>query len=167
MFPSHRPSDTVFKITFWLGYFNSCLNPIIYTCFSQEFKKAFQNVLKGCCFCRGTTATSLSRISSHPASRSCPITSSAPRFTHTGANQVSKRILKACCFSARSKTTSTEMRHVFVDMKGMTGGQAVWDMTSVTIMRNWIIYTAGQSPLARFIIIYQIPKHCLYWDIHF
>ncbi|TTC59068.1 Alpha-1A adrenergic receptor [Bagarius yarrelli] len=55
--PSHRPSDTVFKITFWLGYFNSCLNPIIYTCFSQEFNKAFQNVLRGRCFHRATTTT--------------------------------------------------------------------------------------------------------------
>ncbi|MBN3276111.1 ADA1A protein, partial [Polyodon spathula] len=45
IFPAYRPSDTVFKITFWLGYFNSCINPIIYPCSSQEFKKAFQNVL--------------------------------------------------------------------------------------------------------------------------
>lgn len=52
IFPSHRPPDTVFKITFWLGYFNSCLNPIIYPCFSQEFKKAFQNVLHGRCLSR-------------------------------------------------------------------------------------------------------------------
>lgn len=52
IFPSHRPSETVFKITFWLGYFNSCLNPIIYPCFSQEFKKAFQNVLHGRCLRR-------------------------------------------------------------------------------------------------------------------
>ncbi|XP_051539171.1 alpha-1A adrenergic receptor-like [Myxocyprinus asiaticus] len=50
--PSHRPSDTVFKITFWLVYFNSCLNPIIYSCFRQEFKKFFQNVLRGHCLCR-------------------------------------------------------------------------------------------------------------------
>ncbi|XP_056109234.1 alpha-1A adrenergic receptor [Rhinichthys klamathensis goyatoka] len=52
IFPSHRPPDTVFKITFWLGYFNSCLNPIIYPCFSQEFNKAFQNVLRGRCLSR-------------------------------------------------------------------------------------------------------------------
>ncbi|XP_055064738.2 alpha-1A adrenergic receptor [Misgurnus anguillicaudatus] len=52
IFPSHRPSETVFKITFWLGYFNSCLNPVIYPCFSQEFKKAFQNVLHGRCLRR-------------------------------------------------------------------------------------------------------------------
>uniref|UniRef100_A0A673C3V8 Alpha-1A adrenergic receptor n=1 Tax=Sphaeramia orbicularis TaxID=375764 RepID=A0A673C3V8_9TELE len=45
MFPAYRPSDTVFKITFWLGYFNSCINPIIYPCSNQEFKKAFQRLL--------------------------------------------------------------------------------------------------------------------------
>lgn len=49
IFPSHKPSDTVFKVFFWLGYVNSCINPMIYPCFSQEFKKAFQNVL--CCRC--------------------------------------------------------------------------------------------------------------------
>uniref|UniRef100_A0A673C4T0 Alpha-1A adrenergic receptor n=1 Tax=Sphaeramia orbicularis TaxID=375764 RepID=A0A673C4T0_9TELE len=41
----YLPSDTVFKITFWLGYFNSCINPIIYPCSNQEFKKAFQRLL--------------------------------------------------------------------------------------------------------------------------
>ncbi|KAM9393008.1 alpha-1A adrenergic receptor [Pholidichthys leucotaenia] len=45
MFPAYRPSDTIFKITFWLGYFNSCINPIIYPCSNQEFKKAFQSLL--------------------------------------------------------------------------------------------------------------------------
>ncbi|KAM8866734.1 alpha-1A adrenergic receptor isoform 1-T2 [Synchiropus picturatus] len=45
MFPEYRPSDTVFKIAFWLGYFNSCINPIIYPCSNQEFKKAFQSLL--------------------------------------------------------------------------------------------------------------------------
>ncbi|MED6256342.1 Alpha-1A adrenergic receptor [Ataeniobius toweri] len=45
IFPAYRPSDTVFKFTFWLGYFNSCINPIIYPCSNQEFKKAFQSLL--------------------------------------------------------------------------------------------------------------------------
>ncbi len=45
IFPAYRPSDTVFKITFWLGYFNSCINPLIYPCSNQEFKKAFQSLL--------------------------------------------------------------------------------------------------------------------------
>uniref|UniRef100_A0A1A8V272 Adrenoceptor alpha 1A n=1 Tax=Nothobranchius furzeri TaxID=105023 RepID=A0A1A8V272_NOTFU len=46
------PSDTVFKITFWLGYFNSCINPIIYPCSNQEFKKAFQSLLRVHCLRR-------------------------------------------------------------------------------------------------------------------
>ncbi|XP_023654428.1 alpha-1A adrenergic receptor-like [Paramormyrops kingsleyae] len=45
IFPSYRPSDTVFKVTFWLGYFNSCINPVIYPCSSKEFQRAFRNVL--------------------------------------------------------------------------------------------------------------------------
>ncbi|XP_078284890.1 alpha-1A adrenergic receptor-like [Rhinoraja longicauda] len=46
-FPAYKPPEMVFKITFWLGYFNSCINPIIYHSSHQEFKKAFQNILKG------------------------------------------------------------------------------------------------------------------------
>uniref|UniRef100_A0A1A8G5W4 Alpha-1A adrenergic receptor n=1 Tax=Nothobranchius korthausae TaxID=1143690 RepID=A0A1A8G5W4_9TELE len=52
IFPAYRPSDTVFKITFWLGYFNSCINPIIYPCSNQEFKKAFQSLLRVHCLRR-------------------------------------------------------------------------------------------------------------------
>ncbi|CAI5795730.1 alpha-1A adrenergic receptor [Podarcis lilfordi] len=48
-FPESKPSETIFKIAFWLGYLNSCINPIIYPCSSQEFKKAFQNVLRAQC----------------------------------------------------------------------------------------------------------------------
>uniref|UniRef100_A0A673C991 Alpha-1A adrenergic receptor n=1 Tax=Sphaeramia orbicularis TaxID=375764 RepID=A0A673C991_9TELE len=57
-FPSCKPSETVFKITFWLGYLNSCINPIIYPCFSQEFKKAFLNVLRVRCL-RTASQTSI------------------------------------------------------------------------------------------------------------
>ncbi|XP_051924711.1 adrenoceptor alpha 1Aa [Hippocampus zosterae] len=49
IFPAYRPPDTVFKITFWLGYFNSCINPIIYPCSNQEFKKAFQSLMGAHC----------------------------------------------------------------------------------------------------------------------
>ena len=31
----------------WLGYFNSTLNPMIYTVFSPEFRQAFQRILCG------------------------------------------------------------------------------------------------------------------------
>ncbi|XP_061439441.1 alpha-1D adrenergic receptor [Rhineura floridana] len=49
-FPSLKPSGMPFKIIFWLGYFNSCVNPIIYPCSSKEFKRAFTRLLK--CQCR-------------------------------------------------------------------------------------------------------------------
>ncbi|XP_077402799.1 alpha-1A adrenergic receptor-like [Vanacampus margaritifer] len=41
----HLPK-TFFKVIFWLGYFNSCLNPIIYPCYSREFKQAFIRILR-------------------------------------------------------------------------------------------------------------------------
>lgn len=31
---------------FWLGYFNSCLNPIIYAYFNRDFRSAFRKLLK-------------------------------------------------------------------------------------------------------------------------
>lgn len=44
-----RPPDVLFKVIFWLGYFNSCLNPIIYPCYNREFKLAFIRILKCQC----------------------------------------------------------------------------------------------------------------------
>ncbi|MBN3316331.1 ADA1D protein, partial [Atractosteus spatula] len=48
-FPALKPSKVVFKVIFWLGYFNSCVNPIIYPCSSKEFKRAFIRLLKCQC----------------------------------------------------------------------------------------------------------------------
>ncbi|MBN3278363.1 ADA1D protein, partial [Polyodon spathula] len=48
-FPALKPSEIVFKVIFWLGYFNSCVNPIIYPCSSKEFKRAFIRLLKCQC----------------------------------------------------------------------------------------------------------------------
>ncbi|XP_045189650.2 dopamine receptor 1-like [Mercenaria mercenaria] len=45
----------LFQILTWLGYFNSCLNPIIYSIFNSEFRNAFKKILfpKNCrCFNR-------------------------------------------------------------------------------------------------------------------
>ena len=42
--PDWRPSINVFLITTWLGYINSILNPIIYTIFNMEFRKAFKKI---------------------------------------------------------------------------------------------------------------------------
>ncbi|XP_054712971.1 alpha-2Db adrenergic receptor-like [Uloborus diversus] len=36
---------TGFAIAFWLGYCNSALNPIIYTIFNRDFRKAFKKIL--------------------------------------------------------------------------------------------------------------------------
>ncbi|XP_074550820.1 alpha-1A adrenergic receptor [Halichoeres trimaculatus] len=48
-FPALKPSETVFKVIFWLGYFNSCINPMIYPCSSKEFQRAFTRLLKCQC----------------------------------------------------------------------------------------------------------------------
>nr|XP_006010360.1 PREDICTED: alpha-1A adrenergic receptor-like [Latimeria chalumnae] len=47
LFPKCKLPESLFKVIFWLGYFNSCINPIIYPCFNQEFKRAFKQILKG------------------------------------------------------------------------------------------------------------------------
>lgn len=47
-----RPGMMVNLITSWLGYINSCVNPIIYTIFNMEFRRAFKKILStsfGCC----------------------------------------------------------------------------------------------------------------------
>ncbi|NWW74222.1 ADA1B protein, partial [Climacteris rufus] len=49
LFSALKPPETLFKVIFWLGYFNSCLNPIIYPCSSKEFKRAFIQILKCRC----------------------------------------------------------------------------------------------------------------------
>uniref|UniRef100_A0A8C4J7S9 Alpha-2B adrenergic receptor n=1 Tax=Dromaius novaehollandiae TaxID=8790 RepID=A0A8C4J7S9_DRONO len=35
----------VFQFFFWIGYCNSSLNPVIYTIFNQDFRKAFRRIL--------------------------------------------------------------------------------------------------------------------------
>ncbi|GFR60887.1 alpha-2B adrenergic receptor [Elysia marginata] len=37
----------VFSVFFWIGYCNSALNPIIYTVFNRDFRRAFQKILCG------------------------------------------------------------------------------------------------------------------------
>nr|XP_042899806.1 dopamine D2-like receptor [Parasteatoda tepidariorum] len=47
-----RPGVTAFLLTTWLGYINSCVNPVIYTIFNIEFRKAFKKLLQDmwtCC----------------------------------------------------------------------------------------------------------------------
>ncbi|VEN62729.1 unnamed protein product, partial [Callosobruchus maculatus] len=33
-------------VVFWIGYFNSTLNPIIYAYFNRDFREAFKNTLQ-------------------------------------------------------------------------------------------------------------------------
>ncbi|XP_076350413.1 dopamine D2-like receptor [Tachypleus tridentatus] len=40
-----RPGVTVFLLTTWLGYINSCVNPVIYTIYNTEFRKSFKKIL--------------------------------------------------------------------------------------------------------------------------
>ena len=47
--------EILVKILFWVGYFNSALNPIIYAFFNREFRYAFKKLLR-CdrCNCKRT-----------------------------------------------------------------------------------------------------------------
>ncbi|XP_065212879.1 dopamine D2-like receptor isoform X2 [Planococcus citri] len=40
-----NPGVTAFILTTWLGYMNSFVNPIIYTIFNPEFRKAFKKIM--------------------------------------------------------------------------------------------------------------------------
>ena len=42
-----KPPEMLFAVFFWLGYCNSALNPIIYTIFNRDFRRAFQKILCG------------------------------------------------------------------------------------------------------------------------
>lgn len=42
---SCKMTEAVFAVAFWLGYCNSAVNPIIYTIFNRDFRKAFRKIL--------------------------------------------------------------------------------------------------------------------------
>ncbi|XP_044742715.1 octopamine receptor beta-2R-like [Chrysoperla carnea] len=42
--------DFIVIAVFWIGYFNSTLNPLIYAYFNRDFREAFKNTLQ-CAFC--------------------------------------------------------------------------------------------------------------------
>lgn len=46
----HCP-DIIVTILFWIGYFNSMLNPIIYAYFNRDFREAFRRTLICLCCC--------------------------------------------------------------------------------------------------------------------
>lgn len=43
--------DIVVTVLFWIGYFNSTLNPLIYAYFNRDFREAFRGTLE-CVFCK-------------------------------------------------------------------------------------------------------------------
>lgn len=101
IFPSCKPSETIFKITFWLGYLNSCINPIIYPCFSREFKKAFHNVLRGRCLRTGALAA---KPQGHIPTHSSP---GPPSNTSVLSAKNQVRVSSAGCCGALSTSSSS------------------------------------------------------------
>ncbi|XP_061118058.1 alpha-1A adrenergic receptor-like [Conger conger] len=101
IFPSYRPSDTVFKITFWLGYFNSCINPVIYPCFSQEFKRAFLDILRVHCLSRKARVPP----QPHPEGQGHRLSTGTltPSRAHwrvfLGPSPSGARVLRVCCWA--------------------------------------------------------------------
>lgn len=43
--PACSIPESAFSIAFWLGYMNSALNPVIYTIFNKDFRRAFRRIL--------------------------------------------------------------------------------------------------------------------------
>ncbi|XP_026153678.1 alpha-1A adrenergic receptor isoform X1 [Mastacembelus armatus] len=128
IFPSCKPSETVFKITFWLGYLNSCINPIIYSCFNREFKKAFHNVLRGRCL---RTAQPQGHITSYS-------NSSVPT-SHT-ADPSAQNCLSGsswCCYRALSTSSSS--------VSGPDQAQSA-QIQSKSLLKAWC-FSASQSPV--------------------
>jgi len=64
--------DVVVAILFWIGYFNSTLNPLIYVMTNHEFKEAFTSILRRvlcCAKARPELATNYSFSQPREASR--------------------------------------------------------------------------------------------------
>uniref|UniRef100_A0A8C5MA74 Adrenoceptor alpha 1B n=1 Tax=Leptobrachium leishanense TaxID=445787 RepID=A0A8C5MA74_9ANUR len=68
IFKQLEPPETLTSVIFWLGYFNSCINPIIYPCSSKEFKRAFIRILK--CQWGSRRHSGMRRSQCHPRSGS-------------------------------------------------------------------------------------------------
>ncbi|XP_046383714.1 octopamine receptor beta-2R-like [Ischnura elegans] len=103
----HCP-DIVVAVLFWIGYFNSTLNPLIYAYFNRDFREAFRNTLQ-CAFC------SLCR---RPPSDLDALDAAAYYHHHGGGGLASRRTSSTlrCDFNTRDRTRSvyseTYMKHI-------------------------------------------------------
>ncbi|XP_043559823.1 alpha-1A adrenergic receptor-like [Chiloscyllium plagiosum] len=109
-FPSLRPTETVFKVVFWLGYSNSCVNPIIYSCNSKEFKRAFIRILKCQCHRRRRPAWRVYnynwKINSLDQQRKDSVDGGSVIFN---GNDRRSSLNSNPCFSDKGKAQSLEM----------------------------------------------------------
>lgn len=71
---------------FWVGYFNSALNPLIYAYFNREFRVAFKKTLQGCCQVTSKLACWKWRRRRRRARREPPITYNSNASSELHAN---------------------------------------------------------------------------------
>lgn len=61
LYNGHFVSPEVYQFVSWIGYINSCVNPIIYTIFNMEFRRAFKKILiiscAHCAICKSNSCT--------------------------------------------------------------------------------------------------------------
>ncbi|KAM9311514.1 alpha-1B adrenergic receptor [Gastrophryne carolinensis] len=115
------PPETVEKVIFWLGYFNSCINPIIYPCSSKEFKRAFIRILK----CQWKTRRqSITYKSQYQRRRSS-------NFNYSRKESMEdKHIVNG----SHKTTTSITSNQSFKNRKG--GGHCDWKPTYIPIEKD-------------------------------
>lgn len=65
---------TIVSTLFWIGYFNSVLNPVIYAFYNRDFRRAFKTLL----FCSGASVCCFTASSADSFSSSAVRRSSAP-----------------------------------------------------------------------------------------
>lgn len=96
--------DVVFKVLTWLGYFNSALNPIIYSIFNTEFRDAFRKIITTHCLVfsscsqRDSMSTTSRHLNQQQNNNSCnfvPANCSLLLPVQTGLNQEPRTIVKS------------------------------------------------------------------------
>ncbi|XP_037950935.1 dopamine receptor 2-like [Teleopsis dalmanni] len=83
--------EVVSAIVTWLGWINSCMNPVIYACWSRDFRRAFVRLLCVCCPRKirrkyQPTMRSKSQVSQRFATRRCYSTCSLHGIQHVRHN---------------------------------------------------------------------------------